>query len=62
MFLECFGVPVLKSGTSQEIERLFGDFSSIKYQACGLNAFFLHKKNDGSQNKFGYFYRIDLIK
>ena len=44
MFLECFGVPVLKSVTSQEIERLFADFSSIKYQACGLNAFFTQKK------------------
>lgn len=62
MFLECFGVPVLRSVTGQDIERLFADFSSIKYQSCGLNAFFLHTSNDGSKNSFGYFYRVDLIK
>ena len=61
MFLECFGVPVLRSVTGQDIERLFADFSSIKYQSCGLNAFFTHQQRR-LKNSFGYFYRVDLIK
>lgn len=57
MFLECFGVPILRSVNKFEIENLFSKFSKINYLPCGNNIPFYT-----NSNRFGYFYKIDLIK
>ena len=62
MLLECFGVPILDSISAKEIEKYFSDFSSVKYHSCGKNFPFNNKRNTGEFNRFGVFYKIDLIK
>lgn len=62
MFLECFGVPILKSISGRQIEDLFSDFLSVEFTPCGYNFPWFSKKNTDGFNKYGYFYKIDLVK
>lgn len=62
MFLECFGVPVFDSVSKKEIKLLFSKFSELKFNSCGNNFYFMNKFNNGINNRFGVYYKIDLIK
>lgn len=63
MFLECFGVPYLKSYSRKQIRNLFGDFSTLELKSVGANLGRLSPFSaKAGAGRFGYFWYITATK
>lgn len=62
MVHECFGVPILKSYTKQQILAMFKLFDSVKIETYGNNFGKFSLTNKNQENKYGFLFFITAKK